>query len=109
MRLDHLLSKEPLRCDALLNSQQMIERQKPFRMHTSSGGAHGWNTDNQLLFITAGPAGGSNCYIDALLGPERTRECFFHGKTYAGFRFLADRITSVVVMVWIFGGSVCVV
>lgn len=23
-------------------------------------------------------------YIDALLGPERTRECFFLGKTYTG-------------------------
>lgn len=37
-------------------------------------------TLTSILFVAAGPsAGGEEGYIDALLGPERTRECFFSG------------------------------
>ena len=62
----------------LLNCQQRMPGRACLVLTCRAAGAHGWNTDNQFLFVTAGlSVGGSKSYIGMLLGPERTRECFF--------------------------------
>ena len=85
----------------LLNSQQRMSGRARFGCIRHPAGAHGWNTDNQYLFITTGlSVGGSKCYIGILLGPERTRECFFQGKNMqAGDRIpIAELVVTLIVV-----------
>ena len=62
----------------LLKCQQRMPGRACLVLTCRAAGAHGWNTDNEVSRIGGfcdEPAGG--VYIGILLGPERTRECFF--------------------------------
>ena len=67
----------------LLNCQQRMPGRACLVLTCRAAGAHGWNTDNSFASSVDVPASlwgrlsVDAGYIGILLGPERTRECFF--------------------------------
>ena len=72
-----------------------------------TAGAHGWITDNEMSRKVEPLCFAGDVYIGALLGPERTRECFFLGETYTGSGLWSYRAFSGVAGAAVGLGCVC--
>lgn len=79
MRLDHLLSKEHI--SSRRSTQVDFSSGRDCFVPTcGTADAHGWNTDKHSFHHCRPECRWEKSYIDALLGPERTRECFLYRK-----------------------------
>ena len=88
MRLDHLLSKEHISIAPRVVGDGKRGGRDHFGFIRNPVDAHGWNADNHpSRVLPASSAGGGRGYIDTLLGPEGTRECFSLGNKTTGLDF----------------------
>lgn len=80
MRLDHLLSKEHFSTDTHTGGMVNVWWQRPFMSSNVGLRELMGGTLTSFIAFDQSCVVGRGEYIGTLLGPERTRECFFLGK-----------------------------